>query len=358
MIDRQFFQGKRICVVGAAGSFGRAAVDHLLAVSPAAIRAIDCDENGLFELSSAYADGVEVRFCDIRCARSVSQVFAGIDIVVHAAALKHVSICESSPIDAVRTNIEGTMNVIEAARERGVGHVLLTSSDKAVHPTSAMGASKLLGERLMVAANQDGGGPRFVTTRFGNVLGTRGSVVPIFRRQISRGERVTVRDARMTRFFMSLGEAATLVLDSLAHARGGEIFIMKMPVVRILDLAEVMIEELAELDHRDARSAGISFVGAQPGEKLHEELMSAQEARAAIETATSFILPAGRAVTSELALGYGGVPCPTTAATYGSGDETPLSKHEIRARLYEMGVLTAESTRGRARVAVSLEAMA
>ena len=356
MIDSGFFHGKRVCIVGAAGSFGRAATDRLLGLGPALIRAIDIDENGLFELSTAYRGDVEVRFCDIRCARSVRQSFTAIDIVVHAAALKHVAICESSPIDAVRTNVEGTMNIIEAARECGVGYVLLTSSDKAVHPTSAMGASKLLGERLMVAAN-DAGGPRFVTTRFGNVLGTRGSVVPIFQRQIRRGERVTVRDARMTRFFMSLGEAATLVLDGLARARGGEIFIMKMPVVRILDLAEVMIDELAEGHHRDPK-LGISFVGALPGEKLHEELMSEQEGAAAIETATSFVLVPGQPATAELARSYGGTLGAASTIAYGSGDETPLTKHEIRARLYEIGVLAAEPSRIGPAIAASYEAMA
>jgi FlaA1/EpsC-like NDP-sugar epimerase len=358
MIDRGFFHGKRVCIVGAAGSFGRAATERLLGLEPALIRAIDIDENGLFELSTAYRGDVDIRFCDIRCASSVRQAFTGIDVVVHAAALKHVAICESSPIDAVRTNIEGTMNIIEAARERDVGYVLFTSSDKAVHPTSAMGASKLLGERLMVAANEASSGPRFVTTRFGNVLGTRGSVVPIFRRQISRGERLTVRDARMTRFFMSLGEAATLVLDGLALARGGEIFIMKMPVVRILDLAEVMIDELAEAYDRDAKAVGISFVGALPGEKLHEELMSEQEAAAAIETATSFVLVPGQTVTTELALSYGGALGAVNTVAYGSGEETPLTKHEIRACLYEMGVLVAEPSRIGPAVAASYEATA
>lgn len=344
MIDRGSFTGKRVCIVGAAGSFGRAAVERVLALGPSLLRAIDTDENGLFELATAHRDDVDVRFGDVRCVRSLREAFTGIDLVVHAAALKHVAICESSPIDAVRTNIEGTMNVIEAARDRGVGSVLLTSSDKAVHPTSAMGASKLLGERLMVAA-QTAYGPRLVTTRFGNVLGTRGSVVPIFRRQIQRGERLTVRDARMTRFFMSLSEAASLVLDSLATARGGEIFIMKMPVVRILDLAEVMIEALAEVYHRDPRSLGIAFVGALPGEKLHEELMAEQEAASAIETPSSFVLLPGRAVTGELAASYGGVRCEAKVGAYGSGEERPLSRSEIRTHLARMGELAPEPPR-------------
>ena len=165
----------------------------------------------------------------------------------HTAAYKHVDLCERSPFEAVQTNILGVQNVISAASENKVERVIFTSSDKAVNPSSVMGTSKLMGERLMTAANSNlrGDGPIFTSTRFGNVLGSRGSVIHIFREQIRRGIPVTLTDNAMTRFIMSITEAVRLVIESAYLARGGEVFITKMPVIRIQDLAEVMIRELA-----------------------------------------------------------------------------------------------------------------
>ena len=195
----------------------------------------------------------------------MSLSIAGCEIALHAAAVKHVFLCEESPFAAIHANILGTQNIIDAALRTGVERLLLTSSDKAVNPTNVMGTSKLMAERLVSAANAHPrlGNQIFASTRFGNVLGSRGSVIPLFIRQIRLGGPVTVTSPDMTRFIMTLDEAVGLVMDSLFLARGGEIFVTKMPVLRIGDLAEVMIEELApqlwlspeRYSHRDHRAA-------------------------------------------------------------------------------------------------------
>ena len=172
---------------------------------------------------------------------------AGINLVFHTAAFKHVILCERSPFEAVQTNIIGIQNIIQAAIANQVARLIFTSSDKAVNPTNVMGTSKLMGERLMTAANGNACGncQIFASTRFGNVLGSRGSVIPIFREQIKMGGPVTLTDPEMTRFIMSIKQAVQLVIDSAFLAQGGEVFVTKMPVIRIQDLAEVMINELA-----------------------------------------------------------------------------------------------------------------
>ena len=190
---------------------------------------------------------VQFQLGDVRDRDKLVQAMRGIDIVLHTAALKHVILCEQSPRDAVQTNIQGVQNLIDAATVNQVERVLFTSSDKAVNPTNVMGTSKLMGERLMTAANahRRAGGPIFASTRFGNVLGSRGSVIPLFMRQISRGGPVTLTDPEMTRFIMTLREAVHLVMESTFLARGGEVFVTKMPIARIQDLAKVMVKTLA-----------------------------------------------------------------------------------------------------------------
>jgi FlaA1/EpsC-like NDP-sugar epimerase len=252
-------------------------------------------------------------------------------------------LCEKSPGDAVRTNIEGVRNVIAAAMDANVERVLFTSSDKAVNPTNVMGTSKLMGERLLTAANarqRDQDGPIFASTRFGNVLGSRGSVIPIFKQQIADGGPVTLTDPRMTRFIMTLEEAARLVLDSVFLAKGGEVFVTKMPVVRIEDLAHVMIEELGPVHGHVPESIEVDVIGAKPGEKFYEELMNNEESRRTVEIPEYFaILPAFKSLYHDIDYSYPGMDGVGIDEVYNSSTEEPMSREQLRNYLHEKNLL-------------------
>jgi FlaA1/EpsC-like NDP-sugar epimerase len=287
-------------------------------------------------------DNVNLHLCDIRDEDALNARTRGVDIVLHTAALKHVMLCERSPGNAVRTNIDGVQNVVSAAITNDVERVLFTSSDKAVNPTNVMGTSKLMGERLLAAANarKRGKGPVFASTRFGNVLGSRGSVIPLFKKQIAGGGPVTLTDPRMTRFIMTLEEAARLVLESVFLAKGGEVFVTKMPVLRIEDLAEVMVEEMAPLYGHSAADVDIDVVGAKPGEKFYEELMNSEETRRTVELPRYFsILPAFKSLYHDIDYTYPGMSDAGIEKVYNSSTEPAMSKDELRTYLHEKDLL-------------------
>ena len=226
--------------------------------------------------------------------------------------------------------------------EKKVGRVIFTSSDKAVNPTNVMGTSKLMGERLMTAANSNlrGDGPIFTSTRFGNVLGSRGSVIPIFREQIRQGGPVTLTDPEMTRFIMSIKKAVKLVIDSASHACGGEVFITKMPVVYIKALAEVMIEELAPLYGYRPENILIETIGVKPGEKMYEELMNLEETRRAWELINYFVvLPAFTRLYHSIDYTYSDIVSRTVTNPYHSGNEAKLSKSHLSEFLRKNNLL-------------------
>jgi len=216
---------------------------------------------------------------------------SGVDAIVHAAALKHVPLCEYNPFEAMKTNVLGTQACVEAAIANNVDRFVLVSTDKAVNPVSTMGASKFLAERLVLAAGryQGSGATRFCAVRFGNVLDSRGSVVETFRRQLESGQPPTVTDARMTRFVMPIPAAARLILHAGGQAQGGEIFILKMPTVRIGDLLRAVAQDVRG---KPASLASLrpTTIGLREGEKLHEELMTEDEASRAIETKDMFVV--------------------------------------------------------------------
>ena len=332
------FHKKRVLVTGACGTVGSELVRLLLkepAYDPEEVIGLDNNESELFFLEQRYDGDPRARFyiADIRDRDELCRRFQGIDVVLHAAALKHVLLCERSPSQAVRTNILGVENVIAAATENGVERVVFTSSDKAVNPTNVMGTSKLMGERLITAANSHkrSAGPIFFSTRFGNILGSRGSVIPLFHRQIRMGGPVTLTDPAMTRFIMTLEEAVRLVLDSVALAKGGEVFVTKMPVARIADLAEVMIEELGPRYGHSAENIELRTVGCKPGEKLYEELINEEEVRRTIELERYFVVfPAFRAVYEAIDYTYEGESGVTPERPYNSGVEPPMSKEDLR----------------------------
>jgi FlaA1/EpsC-like NDP-sugar epimerase len=341
------FENKRILVTGACGTIGSELVRQLLTdpgYAPAEVIGLDNNESALFFLDQQYLDDPRARFfvADMRDRDELCRKLQGIHVVFHAAAFKHVILCERSPEQAVQTNIHGVQNVIAAAIQNQVDTVIFTSSDKAVNPTNVMGTSKLMGERLMTAANSNkrGNGPVFASTRFGNVLGSSGSVIPIFHNQIAKAGPLTLTDPEMTRFIMSIPQAVRLVIDSADLARGGEVFITKMPVIRIADLAQAMIQELAPRYGHDPEKISITHIGTKPGEKLYEELMSHEETRRAVELPLYFsVLPAFRGIYDDIQYNYADLVTDQVTNPYVSAEETPLDLPQVRSFLKQNGLL-------------------
>lgn len=339
---KSFYNGKRILITGAAGTVGREIVKQLLSFRPAELRLMDNNESETFFLMEEYRDqNVYCFLGDVRDREKVQKLSESIDITIHCAAFKHVILSEFNPFDAVQTNIMGVENIIQASVACGVKHVLFTSSDKAVNPTNVMGTSKLMGERLITAANavRNSSDSIFSSTRFGNVVGSRGSVVPLFMKQIRNGGPVTITDERMTRFIMTVEESARLVLQSLTMARGGEVFVTKMPVIRIPDLAEVMIEILAPRYNRKPTDLGISVIGAKPGEKLYEELLSEEEVGRATDLRDMFVVtPAFKSIYRDIRYEYCDIVSEKVKKSYISASEKPMDKQHIERYLTENDV--------------------
>jgi FlaA1/EpsC-like NDP-sugar epimerase len=344
---KSIFENKSILVTGACGTVGSELIRQLLKqaeYAPKEVVGIDNNESQIFFLDQQYLKDSRAHFyvTDIRDRDELTRKMSGIDIVFHCAALKHVILCERSPEQAVQTNIQGVQNVIAAAQVSGVEKVIFTSSDKAVNPTNVMGTSKLMGERLMTAANSNkrGNGPIFASTRFGNVLGSNGSVIPIFHNQIAKGGPVTLTHRDMTRFVMSIEESVRLLIDSVVLARGGEVFITKMPVVRIEDLAKAMIEELAPRYGYQPQNIQLTQIGTKPGEKLYEELMSPEETRRAIELSRYFsVLPAFRGIYHNIDYHYPGKIATKVTNPYVSAEEVPLTIEQVHQLLKDNKLL-------------------
>ena len=249
---------------------------------------------------------------DVRDFERMKEICTGVDYVFHAAALKHVDICEYNPFEAMKTNELGTQNVITAALQSNVKKLITISTDKAVDPTTTLGATKLLAEKMTIDANNYTGNhqSRLSCVRFGNVIASRGSVMPIFKQQIETGGPVTVTDKRMTRFFLSLEDSVQLVLEAMKVMKGREIFILKSPsAVKINDLAEAMIECL---DPR--RKIAIKYIGRRLNEKMHENLMSKEEIVNAFQNESMYVIPQFRLNDSQ-------------KKSYGNSLERVVSQH-------------------------------
>lgn len=349
----QKWKNKRVLITGACGTVGRELLGQVVEQGPSEVIALDNNESELFLISEEYRAEPHVRFYlgDLRDRDNLIRKMHGIDVVLHAAALKHVIICEESPRDAVQTNILGTQNVIDAALTNEVERVIFTSSDKAVNPTNVMGTSKLMGERLMAAANavRRGERPVFASTRFGNVLGSRGSVIQVFKRQIAAGGPVTLTDPGMTRFIMTLEEAVRLVMESVFLAQGGEVFVTKMKALRIADLATAMIAELAPHYGHNPEDIETKMVGSKAGEKLYEELLNDEETRRTLELDQYFvIIPAFKSLYNSVKYAYpnvvrsNGIVCP-----YNSANEEPMAQEDLRQYLRQHGLLEGEDNHAR-----------
>ncbi|MDN0190324.1 nucleoside-diphosphate sugar epimerase/dehydratase [Bacillus stercoris] len=290
---KPFFHNKTVLVTGGTGSIGSQIVKRLLLLTPKQVIVFSKDDSKQYVMSQKYAEDKRLFFVlgDVRDHRRVNQVMKGVDIVFHAAALKQVPTCEDHPFEAIQTNLIGGQNVVEAALLHRVQHVINISTDKAVSPVNTMGATKLLSEKLFHQANRhvQNKGTVFCSVRFGNVLGSRGSVIPILFEQMMEGQPLTITDKNMTRFFMSIDDAATLTLQSAAITKGGETFIFKMESLKLEELIHGFEEYASQ--HGLPRPAAVE-VGKRPGEKLHEELTSPHEIESLYEWGNLYaILP-------------------------------------------------------------------
>lgn len=289
------YKDKKILVIGGTGTIGTHLVKRLLQEEPQVIRIFSRDEHKQYEMAiefGKYSDRLRFLIGDVRDQQRLERAMEDIDYVFHLAAMKHVPSCEYNPFEAVQTNVIGTQNVIQAAIANNVKKVLFTSTDKAISPTNTYGATKLTAERLISAAEYQKGSKAtvFSSVRFGNVMGSRGSVIPLFKKQILQDQKVTVTDLGMVRYMMTPSQAIELILRSNDLATGGEVFVLKMPVIKIIDLAEALIE-LVTNEMEELKSVKIIESGLRPGEKRFEEIMSYDEKFIAQEKEDMYIIP-------------------------------------------------------------------
>ena len=278
-----YLDGKSVLVTGGTGSFGRAFIRHVLATSnPSRVAVFSRDELKQYEFRAEIGDDPRVRWFigDVRDRRRLVRALHGVQVVVHAAALKQVDTAEYNPFECIATNVLGSENVINASIDAGVERVMALSTDKASSPINLYGASKLCSDKLFIGGNHYAGhgDTRFSVVRYGNVMGSRGSVIPLFQRLAGSG-RLPITDPRMTRFWITLPQAVQFVLDSFDRMRGGELFVPRLPSTTLLDLAKAI-----------APSAAIDIVGVRPGEKLHEEMISEDDARRTFAYDTHYVI--------------------------------------------------------------------
>jgi len=266
--------GRRVLVTGGTGSFGNFVVRRLLDIGAGEVRVFSRDEKKQYDMRVFYRGRKELTFVigDVRSRERIDEAMSGIEVVFHAAALKQVPTCEHHPEEAIQTNVIGAGNLVESALRHGIDALVMISTDKAVKPVNVMGMTKALQERLVLKANlsRRNRDTRFSCVRYGNVLRSRGSVVPFFRRQLKLGQRITITDERMTRFLLTLNDAIDLVFYAAENSAGGEIFVRKAPAAKVVDLASVLCAEAGKPFEYD-------LIGLLPGEKLGEILVSEEE---------------------------------------------------------------------------------
>lgn len=321
------FRGKTLLITGGTGSFGNAVLNRFLDTDIAQIRIFSRDEKKQHDMRKKYNnDKLKFYIGDVRDKRSVDYAMSDVDYVFHAAALKQVPSCEFYPMEAVKTNIMGTENVLDAAVEAGVKKVICLSTDKAVYPINAMGISKALMEKVMVAKSRNADKTVICATRYGNVMASRGSVIPIFVNQVKSGDAITVTDPNMTRFLMSLDEAVELVLYAFKNAKPGEIFVQKAPACTVEVLA-MAVRELFEAQN------DIKVFGTRHGEKLYETLLTREEMATAQDLPGYYkIVPDNRDL--NYAKYYSeGKELPTEGVDYNSHNTERLGIEKVKATL-------------------------
>jgi UDP-N-acetylglucosamine 4,6-dehydratase len=278
-----------VLVTGGTGSFGKKFIKVMLdEIQPKKMIVFSRDELKQHEMQTSGFNHPNLRFFigDVRDRDRLKRAMNGVDIVVHAAALKQVPACEYNPMEAIKTNIMGTSNVVEAALDAGVKKVLAISTDKAVNPINLYGATKLAAEKLVIQSNAYAAGTatRYSCVRYGNVVGSRGSVVPVFLKQRLEGQ-VNITDERMTRFWLSLEQGVRFVIKCIEQMEGGEVFVPRIPSMKVIDLARAI-----------APQAHINVIGIRPGEKLHEVLISEDESRTTVEMESMFVVQPAEAL--------------------------------------------------------------
>jgi FlaA1/EpsC-like NDP-sugar epimerase len=294
-------ENKRILITGGTGSFGNKVANYLETFNPKDIIIYSRDEKKQYEMKALKPD-YSYWIGDVRDKDRLREVINGVDYIFHAAALKQVPSCESYPFEAVKTNVLGSQNLCEVAIEKGVETVVALSTDKAVKPINAMGISKSMMEKIVCSQNQFPIHTRFCCVRYGNVMGSRGSVIPLFKRLIDKGEKLTITNPNMTRFMMTLDESVELVLHALTNAKGGEVFVKKAPAATVQHLAECMLQK-----YGDGDISRIEEIGVRPGEKIDEVLLNEYEVQRSKETEQFFeIAPEYRNdyVNRDFPLGY------------------------------------------------------
>ena len=332
------FNDKVLLITGGTGSFGNAVLRRFLHSDLREIRIFSRDEKKQDDMRARFRHE-KLRFIigDVRDATSVANATRGVDYIFHAAALKQVPSCEFHPMEAVQTNVLGTANLLEAAAHNAVARVICLSTDKAVYPINAMGMSKALMEKVMVAKSRllRGSGSVACGTRYGNVMASRGSVIPLFVRQINEGQPITVTDPGMTRFMMSLDSAVELVLHAFAHGENGDIFVQKAPASTVGDLAEAVRQLMGRPDHP------ISVIGTRHGEKLYETLLTREEMAEAEDQDDYYRIPP-----DNRDLNYGkyfdeGEASITEALDYNSHNTTRLDVERTKALLMTLPYMQA-----------------
>jgi UDP-N-acetylglucosamine 4,6-dehydratase len=326
------FKDRRILVTGGTGSWGYELIKQLLPLGPAEVIIFSRNESNQVAMNRAFEDS-RLSFCigDVRDREALSKACAGVDIVFHLAALKHVPVCEDQPFEALKTNVIGTQNVIEAAIENNVERVINISTDKAANPSNFYGMTKAIGEKLIVYANLLRSNTKFVCVRGGNVLGTNGSVVHLFMNQIQHKNQVNLTDRGMTRFFMTLGDAIRLLFKATVQSIGGEIFVMTMPTCRISDLAEVLMEAMG-------KQVKIVETGVRPGEKIHEILLTEYESLSTIVYDEQYLVILPTLDIPGVRHHY--ATYPSIQFDTFSSSESLMSKAEIKAILVRGGFLS------------------
>lgn len=288
MLEKNIFEGKVLLITGGTGSFGNTVLRRFLDTGIGEIRIFSRDEKKQDDMRKRY-NNAKLKFYigDVRDPHSVAQAMRGVDYVFHAAALKQVPSCEFHPMQAVRTNVLGTENVLTAAVDAGVKRVVCLSTDKAVYPINAMGISKAMMEKVMVASsrNLEGTGTVICGTRYGNVMASRGSVIPLFVDQVRNGQPITITDPTMTRFMMTLADAVDLVLYAFEHGNNGDIFVQKAPAATVDVLARAVLELMGKPEHP------VNVMGTRHGEKLYEALLSREEMACAEDMGDYFRVP-------------------------------------------------------------------
>jgi FlaA1/EpsC-like NDP-sugar epimerase len=330
-----YYFGKKILVIGGTGTIGQGMIKELLKQNPTIIRILSRDEYKQFimekEIEGKYRKRLRFLIGDVRDYDRVERAMEDIDVVFNLAAMKHVPACEYNPDEAIKTNVTGMQNVIKAAMHHNVESVVFTSSDKAISPTNAYGATKLLAERLVQAANFNRGKAKtkFVAVRFGNVMGSRGSVIPLFKKQILEHKHITVTNHGMSRFMMTLSDAVKLTMISAEKSVGGEVFVLKMPIIKLKDLAEVVVEETCIKYKMDTSDVRIDIVGLRPGEKMYEELMTEDEAETAYDLGEMYAVLPSTVEKDKYDVFYNNF-IRAEKCSYTSQDEQPACKGSLR----------------------------